>query len=153
MTKIVEISLGKAGSVTVDVAKLEANPQVVEYIFNYGLKQMLNDVHASEKDPDAKKALSLKKLDSLYAGQVAQTRVGGGGDPVLREMRQMAESDVKAKLKALGKKISDYSKETLAVAYAKQLEAGKAGYEKAAKAKLAIKADAPQDIDLDELFG
>lgn len=152
MTKInlnseaVTISLGKAGEIQVEVAKLLESEAVVQYIFNYGLKQMLNDVHASEKDPAAKIGLSQKKLDSLYRGEVAQQRVGGGGDPVKREMLAMAKTDVNAKIKALGKKLGDYDKETLNSVYEKQMAANESQYRKAAEAKLAIK---PEKAELD----
>lgn len=140
------ISLGKGGEITVDVAKLAESDAVVNYIFQYGLKQMLNDVHASEKDAAAKKGLSQKKLDSLYRGEVAQSRASSG-DPVAREMRAMAEADVKAKLKALGKKVSDYKKDVLASVYEKQLKANEDAYRKAAEAKLAIK---PRGVEMAE---
>lgn len=138
MAKEITISLGKAGSIVVDLNKLQAHPAVVEYVFNYGLKQMLNDVHASEKDPAAKVGLSQKKLDSLYAGQVAQSREAGG-DPVAREMRAMAEADLKAKIKVLGKKVGDIDKKVMAELVAKQVAANEEAYRKAAEAKLAIK--------------
>lgn len=148
-----EVSLGEAGTISVDTQALKDMPQVAEYIFNYGLKQMLNDVHASEKDPAAKVGLSQKKLDSLMKGEVAQARVGGGGDPVAREMASMAQEAVKAKLKSLGKKIGDYPKDALAAAYAKQLEANRDSYRKAAEAKLAIKPKAGTEVDLADLLG
>ena len=144
---MMKISLGKAGSIEVDVAKLQAMPQVAEYIFNYGLKQMLNDVHASEKDPALKMGLSQKKLDSLMRGEVAQARVGQSGDPVLREMKVMAEADVKTKLKALGKSLKDYDKEVLQKVYQKQLEAQADAYRTAAEAKLAIKPEVKMNAD------
>lgn len=152
MTKTIEISLGKAGSITVDVAKLEASPAVMEYIFNYGLKQMLNDVHASEKDPAAKLGLSQKKLDSLYRGEVAQARASSG-DPVKKEMRAMAEADVKNMARAAGIKLANIPKEKLAAAIDAQLAKNEAKYRKAAEAKLAIKVEAAPVMDLDELLG
>lgn len=144
--KAFNVSLGKAGEIEVDVEKLVKSEAVVAYIFQYGLKQMLNDVHASEKDPAAKIGLSQKKLDSLYRGEVAQQRVGGGGDPVKREMLAMAKQDVNAKIKALGKKLGDYDKETLNSVYEKQMAANESQYRKAAEAKLAIK---PEKAELD----
>lgn len=151
MAKELVISLGKGGSITVDVEKLEAHPAVVEYIFNYGLKQMLNDVHAGEKEASAKLGLSQKKLDSLYEGKVAQSREGGG-DPVAKEMRAMAENDLKAKIKALGKKISDIKAETMKELVAKQVAANEAAYRKVAEAKLAIKpASVESGISLEDL--
>lgn len=138
MAKEINISLGKGGSITVDVEKLEAHPAVVEYIFNYGLKQMLNDVHAGEKDASAKLGLSQKKLDSLYRGEVAQSRESGG-DPIAREMKAMAESDLKAKIKALGKQVGKIDKKVFAELVGKQMAANEEAYRKAAEAKLAIK--------------
>ena len=140
------ISLGKGGEISVDVAKLCESAAVVNYIFTYGLKQMLNDVHASEKDAEAKKGLSQKKLDSLYRGEVAQSRASSG-DPVAREMKAMAEADVKAKLKTLGRKVSEIKKDVLTSVIEKQLEANKDAYRKAAEAKLAIK---PKGVEVGE---
>lgn len=146
MTKVnittadLSISLGKGGEITVDVAKLCESEAVVNYVFQYGLKQMLNDVHASEKNAAAKKGLSQKKLDSLYRGEVAQSRASGG-DAVGKEMRAMAERAVKDKIKALGRKVGDFSKEALAGAIDKQLAANADNYRKAAEAKLAIKPE------------
>lgn len=138
MAKEITISLGKGGSITVDVEKLQAMPQVAEYIFNYGLKQMLNDVHAGEKEASAKLGLSQKKLDSLYRGEVAQSRESGG-DPVAREMKAMAESDLKAKIKALGKQVGKIDKKVFAELVGKQVAANEEAYRKTAEAKLAIK--------------
>jgi hypothetical protein len=152
MTKTLVVSLGKAGELTVDIAKLEKSPAVMEYIFNYGLKQMLNDVHASEKDAAAKMGLSQKKLDSLYRGEVAQARASGG-DPVKREMRAMAENDVKNAAKAAGIKLANVPKDKLAAAIDGQLAKNEAKYRKAAEAKLAIKAEAAPAMDLNELLG
>jgi len=143
------ISLGKAGEIEVDPSKF--TEAVTQYVFNYGLKQMLNDVHAAEKDLKAKVGLSQKKLDSLYAGEVAQAR-GGGGDPVAREARKMAEADIRKALKAAGKKIADLEKGVLASLTEKQLEAKKTEYLEKAAAKLAIKVEGVE-IDLEELMG
>lgn len=141
------ISLGKAGSIDVDVAALRAMPQVEEYIFSYGLKQMLNDVHAGEKDADKKKALSQKKLDSLLRGEVAQARVGRTGDPIMREMLAMAETDLKAKLVKIGKKVKDYEKSVWAAVVQKQVDANAEAYRTAAEAKLAIKPEGVESAD------
>lgn len=146
MTKTVEISLGKAGSIAVDMGKLEQHPAVMEYIVQYGLKQMLNDVHASEKDVAAKPGLSQKKLDSLYRGEVAQSRASGG-DPVAKEMRAMAEGDLKAKVKLAGKKFSDFDKTVWKTVVDKQLAANEEAYRKAAEQKLAIKPKGLESVD------
>ena len=146
------ISLGKGGEITVDVAKLAESAAVVNYVFNYGLKQMLNDVHASEKDPEAKLGLSQKKLDSLYRGEVAQARVSSG-DPVKREMRAMAEADVKAAMRVAGVKPSELPKGKLAEIIDAQMAKNEAKYRKAAEAKLAIKVEKVDAVDVMSLLG
>lgn len=143
------ISLGKAGEIEVDPSKFSA--EVTAYVFNYGLKQMLNDVHAGEKDPEAKVGLSQKKLDSLYRGEVAQAR-SGGGDPVEKEARTMAEGDIKTALKAAGKKLADIEKGTIRAAVDKLMESKGDKYREKAKAKLAIKVEGGA-IDVDSLLG
>lgn len=147
----VSVKIGEAGSIDVDVTALQAMPAVSQYIWNYGLKQMLNDVHASvtkkveaddAKRAASKRALVEKKLASLMAGEIAQERVGTSGSPVEREMYKMAEADLKAKLPAIGKKVGDFTKEVWASVVTKQMEKGADSYRKAAEAKLAIKPDA-----------
>jgi hypothetical protein len=146
MTKTI-IAIGEAGSIEVDTGKF--NKAVNDYIFNYGLKQMLNDVHAGmtkkvEADDAKRKAGKLalveKKLASLYDGHVAQARVGGG-DPVAKEMRNMAETFLKGQLRKLGKKPGDYTKETWHAVIAKELAANETEYREKAEAKLAIKPE------------
>lgn len=148
-----QVLIGEAGSIEVDESKF--NEAVRAYIFNYGLKQMLNDVHAGEtakKTPDDetrkanKIALVEKKLASLYAGEVAQSRAGGG-DPVMREMRAMAEVELKAKLKAIGKKVGDFDAKVWKEVIAKHVMANETRLRPAAEAKLAIKPDTA-DIDM-----
>lgn len=146
MTDSVAFAGGEAGTITVDLTKLPNG--VLGYVFQYGLKQMLNDVHAGEtakKTPDEKtrvankQALVAKKLASLYAGEVAQSREAG--DPVAREMTAMAEGELKAKLKAIGKKVGDFKPEVWKEVVKKHVAAGEARFRAAAEAKLAIKVD------------
>lgn len=152
MTQV--IGIGSAGEVTVDEAKF--TPEVNAYIFNYGLKQMLNDVHASitakveadeTKRNGQKMALVEKKLASLYAGEVAQARVGSTGNAVEREMRAMAEAELKGKLKAINKKVGDFDKKVWADIVSKQVVKAEAVYRVAAEAKLAIKPETVETAD------
>lgn len=148
------VTLGKAGSITVDVDALRDMPQVEAYIFNYGLKQMLNDVHAGEKDPEKKLALSLKKLDSLMRGEVAQARVGQVGNPLERKMRELAEADLKVKLQKIGKKPKDFDKQVWADVVTKQVKARETAYQEAAMAILAVKvADLDESEDEFDILG
>jgi hypothetical protein len=144
--------LGKDVSIEIDWTKLAAHSAVCEYILRHGLKQMLGDAYHTTKGSDEVKfAASQKKLDSLYAGNAVQERVGGG-DPVAREMREMAETDVRAKVKAAGKKWAEVSKETKIKVIAAQLAKNEEAYRKAAIAKLAIKPKAVDTDDIMDLF-
>ena len=152
--KIYTIGLGKAGELAVDSSKF--TDQVKEYVFVYGLKQMLNDVHSQEKNVVLKPALSQKKLDSLYAGQVAQARAASGLGAVERKMRELADADLRMKMKALGKKVGDIAKDVWAGVVDKQVKAREAAYRAAAEAILAVKvepAEAEEELDLDSLLG
>lgn len=125
--------------IKIELEKLASHKAVCEYIFRHGIKQMLGDAFSTHKGSDAEKlAKALKKLDSLYEGKAVQERVGGG-DPVAREMRSMAEADVVKAIKAAGKKVKDFSKEALAKAIAAKLEKNADAYRKAAEKILAIK--------------
>jgi hypothetical protein len=155
------IGLGDAGEIMVDVDKLAAHDAVVNYIFNYGLKQMLNDVHASvtakaepnaDKRKEAKLALSLKKLDSLYKGEVAQARATSAGDKLTREMRLVATEIVKDKLRAIGKPWGKLSKGVQKSVVDKYLATYADDVRKAAQARIdATKGDASVELDLAEL--
>ena len=145
------IGLGKGGEIVVDVAKLAASDAVVNYIFNYGLKQMLNDVHASEKDANAKLGLSQKKLDSLYRGEVAQARATSSGDKLAREMRLVATEVLKDKLRAIGKPWGKLSKDTQKEVLDKYISANEADLKKAAQARLDAVKGSESELSLAEL--
>ena len=148
----VTVSLGKGGEIKVDMAKIAKHETVVKYILMYGLKQMLNDVHAGEKVAENKLGLSQKKLDSLYRGEVAQARVSGGNE-VEREMKRMAEADVKAAMRQAGMSLAKLGKEKYAQIVDKQLESKADKYRAAAEKKLAIKAETGGETDLTALLG
>ena len=150
MTKEITISLGKGGEIKVDLDKLQSEA-VKDYIFLYGLKQMLNDVHAGEKEASAKAGLSQKKLDSLYRGEVAQARVGGG-DPVAKIMRELALADITKQVKAAGKKMKDLDKEKLQAAIAMMMKKHEAAYRKTAEERLAVNAPSVKADDIMDLF-
>lgn len=167
MTKInlndaaVTITSGEAGEITVDVAKLLQSEAVANYVFQYGIRQIVGDVHAGltkKVEPDdakrvaGKRALIEKKLASLYAGEVAQARASFGGDPIKREGMAMAESDLKAKLPAIGKKIGDFDKAVWRGLVERQFAKGEEAYRKAAEAKLAIKPKGVDSVDADDIL-
>lgn len=104
-----QINIGKLGtSIDVDVAKF-AQP-VNDYIFNYGLTQILNDCHstvtATAEPDEAKRAAQVqalidKKLEAMYAGdiRVASARTG---DPVKAEAVRIATKAVVKHIKTAG---------------------------------------------------
>lgn len=155
----ITVALGEAGSI--DVVANNFNQAVTEYIFAYGLKQMLNDVHASvtkkveaddAKRAASKRALVEKKLDSLYAGNVAQARTSASGSPVERKMKELADIDLKAMVKTkLGKKVGDFDKAVWAKMVEKLVDGKAEQYRTAAEKILAVKVE-EVEFDLDDLM-
>lgn len=145
------IGLGKGGEIEVDVIRLAEHDAVINYIFNYGLKQMLNDVHASEKDAKAKWGLSQKKLDSLYRGEVAQARATTSGDRIEREMQKIAVEVLKAKLPAVGTSWGKLAKEAQTKLVARYLETHGDEARKIAEVRLAAANSAKDSLSLEDL--
>lgn len=97
----VEREIGKAGILSIDFDKL---PQAsLDYIFAYGLKQVLADAHSSAKTLEEAKALSEKKLAALYEGTIRASS-GRTSDPVLAEAKRLAKAALEKALKEAGKK-------------------------------------------------
>lgn len=94
-----------------DVPVEEFSEEVREYVFGYGLKQVLNDAGSAGKTPEEKLGMAQKKLDALLRGEVRAVREGV--DEVTSEARKIAEGLIKATLRAKGRKIGDIDKETL----------------------------------------
>lgn len=156
----VTLNVGEAGEFSVDVAALIKSEAVANYIFQYGLKQMLNDVHASvtkkveaddAKRVAQKRGLIQNKYDSLLAGNVARERIASS-DPVGKLMREMAEADVKKAILGAGKKVSDFTKDSFKAATKAMLDKRGDSYRKAAEAKLAIKVEGKSDINILDLL-
>lgn len=82
----INVHIKKCGkSVEVEWDSLPENVQ--EFIKDYGLRQILNDCHSSEKEPDNAFALVEKKLEALKSGQIAKTR-GRTSDPFVKWLRE-----------------------------------------------------------------
>jgi ABC-type Zn uptake system ZnuABC Zn-binding protein ZnuA len=90
---------GKAGLIEVNLAEMPLN--ALEYIFAYGLKQVLTDAHSTAKTPDEAKAMTGKKLDALMRGEV-RMQSSRTSDPVLAEAKRLAKVKIDAALKAKG---------------------------------------------------
>jgi hypothetical protein len=79
---------------TLEVAPDKFNSAVKDFIWNYGLRQILNDAGSSGKSPDEKLAMAEKKLTALYEGVLRKTREAR--DPVTNEALKIARKIVKA---------------------------------------------------------
>lgn len=88
------VALPKAKT-TVEVAVAKLPPQSLAHIFNYGLRQILNDAMAPAKTDAEAIAGAQKRLDNLIAGtlRAAPTRTG---DPVMRRAKELAANAVEA---------------------------------------------------------
>jgi hypothetical protein len=76
------------------VAKFPAITQ--EYIYNYGLRQILNDAMASAKEEDGAanaRAMAEKRLDNMYAGTLRASPVREG-DPIRARALELAGNAV-----------------------------------------------------------
>jgi hypothetical protein len=91
-----EVTIAKLHTLQVDVAQF--NDDVLTYLFNYGLKQVLNDAGSAGKSADEKLAMAETKLAALYAGELRKQREAGEpADPVGKEAFRIA-GDLVAKL-------------------------------------------------------
>lgn len=105
------IPLGRAavyGTLDVDCSRF--NDTVHEYVYSYGLRQILNDAMADKKDDDGKpladdaiRAKALKRLDNMYAGELRQRRESAEPtDPVEAEAWKLAKAAMTTVYKEIG---------------------------------------------------
>jgi hypothetical protein len=89
---------GKFGTMTVDPTLF--NNTVHDHVYNYGLRQILNDAMADKTDDDGNPlptdqivAKAQKRLDSLYAGDLRVRRAGDAepADPVEAEIARQVK--------------------------------------------------------------
>lgn len=100
---------GKYGSIAVDGDRF--NDVVRQHIWDYGIRQILNDAMADKTDDDGNPlpadqivAKAEKRLNALYAGEL-RVRNGSAAepvDPVEREAFRMARDKIMAQFKSLG---------------------------------------------------
>lgn len=156
----IQIQINKTGLV------LETGdfPQVSQdFIFGYGLRQILNDCHSSIKRADYDDEASFveavnstvkAKLTALESGEITTRRAAGEPvDPVEKIAYRMAKAAVQAALKSKGVKAKDISADKLAELTAAHLDKSGEAIRKLAKAehKRAMDAANAVDIDLSEL--
>lgn len=151
-----QVDISKGIVLNVDFDKIMGYPEVVAQAVRFAVRQALTNTHAAIKkdEPDAveiSRALAEKRLEAMYAGSWGQTERGPSGDPVAREMRGLAEAELKTKLRAIGKKFADIKADVWKEIVAKHLAAHDARFRTAAEAKLAIKVESA-DEDAEDIF-
>lgn len=110
-----QVLIAKTHTLEVDTEAL--TPAVREYIFNYGLKQVLNDAGSAGKTPDEKLGMAQKKLDALMRGEVARAREAV--DEIGAEARRIARKRIGDALRAKGQKLKDVEAKAMDDAVAK----------------------------------
>jgi len=156
------IQIGSAGALSVDFAALKANAKVNDYIWIYGLKQILNDAHSAmtakveantTKRNANKMALAKKKLASLLAGEIAQSHASTGSNAVEREAFALATAEIEAALKKIGRAKSTVKKDAMRAMVDKHLEKNKARFMiKAAEVVAARVTPDMGEIDIEALM-
>lgn len=99
---------GKYGQLPVDTTRFNAT--IHNYVYTYGLRQILNDAMADKTDDDGKPlpddqivAKAQKRLDNMYAGELrAQREASEPVDPVEAECWKMAKAAMTDAYKAIG---------------------------------------------------
>lgn len=99
----ITIPLGRAsiyGTLDVPVTKLP--PHVLDYVFNYGVRQVLNDAMAQKKDDEGNelpkdqiRAKAEKRLDNMLAGNLRLQRESAEPvDPIEAEAHSLAKAQL-----------------------------------------------------------
>lgn len=155
-----DVLINKTGQ-TVSIDK-GALPQVSnDFIFAYGLRQILNDCHSSivaktwdeEKDgnfSEAVMAAVADKIAALATGDITTRRAAGEPvDPVARRVLRIARERIKSALKAQkGLTIKAYGEEAYDELVSKYIDKNAEALEKQAKAELKKEAETVVDLDL-----
>lgn len=159
MKNIYTIGIGKTGkSQEVDFGAM--NEDVRDYVIAYGLKQILNDCHASvqRKDFDEQGEFILAveeavndKLAALASGKIS-IRTGTAResiDPVTKIVMRMAKEIILGAIKAKGLKQKDIAKESMDKLIADYVKSNIESLTKEAKAQL--KKAEGLEVDLSSL--
>lgn len=89
LSTVRDVTIAKVHTLAVDPTRFNAD--VLEYIFAYGLKQVLNDAGSAGKDADQKRDMAIVKLDALYNGELRKAREAGEPtDPIGKEAYRIA---------------------------------------------------------------
>lgn len=140
---------------TVEVNDSKFSSEVKDFIFAYGLKQLLSDAGSSGKDADEKLTMANKKLAALYEGTLRTAREGKPGASQAETLAaRFAMSDLKTAIIKSGKKIKQFTEEQIDALVLKVLASKPEHYAKLATdeiERLARVATEAETIDLAEL--
>lgn len=142
------VAIARTHMLAIDTTRF--NEAVGQYIYMYGLKQILNDAGSAAKTPEEKLAMAEKKLAAMYEGTVRTAGSRASVDPVQAEAERMAWEVLSKALRASGKKIKDVTDEAKADLIGKYLAKYPETMEKAKEA-LAAKANVPT-VDLTDIL-
>lgn len=93
----ITLPLGKIGkSRTIDVTKF--TPTILDHVFSYGLRQLVNDAMASGENASDKEALADKRIANLLAGTLRASAIREG-DPIRAEAIKIATQRVEAAIR------------------------------------------------------
>jgi hypothetical protein len=106
----INVPMGRAaklGTMPVDTERF--NDVVQRHVYEYGLRQILNDAMADKTDDDGKPlsdeaivAKAQRRLDTLYSGELRTHRASSEPvDPVEREAYRMAREKIEVQFRAL----------------------------------------------------
>lgn len=153
-----QIIINKTG-VVVEVAEL---PKVAsDFVFNYGLKQILNDCHSSIKRADFKTEEEFvstvmeavnRKIAALVAGNISVRVAKEALAPIDKIIQRMAQAAIRAALKAKGVAVKQIGEEKFAELVENYSTKHAAKLRAEAQAELDRAKNAPDvEIDLTDL--
>lgn len=99
---MITIPLGRGAALgTLEIDNTRFSDAVNTYIYEYGLRQVINDAMAEKKDEDGKPlpndqivAKAQKRLDNLYAGTLRQRGDAEPADPIEAELYRLAKAAI-----------------------------------------------------------
>ncbi|OYW77711.1 MAG: hypothetical protein B7Z37_03210 [Verrucomicrobia bacterium 12-59-8] len=92
----VEVELDSVPTVTLDGEVLDA--RIVMWAIEYGFRQGIRDAAAAGKTDDERNSLAAKRIDALVNNTLRDVTQGNRATPVEREMRVIADREVRASL-------------------------------------------------------
>lgn len=92
----VEVELDSVPTVTLDGETLDA--RIVMWAIEYGFRQGIRDAAAAGKTDDERNNLAAKRIDALVNNTLRDVTQGNRASPVEREMRVIAEREVRASM-------------------------------------------------------